>query len=99
MWMNIQTHRAMQKWRKSKGKYFTSSKDSKINIQNSISKIRKKTCKNTVEHKGNVETFKYIKNHQSKPFKTVVGLASIVTCNLWMFFEKFEYVADMPYWG
>ena len=30
---------------------------------------------------------------------SVVGLASIVTCNLWMFFEKFEYVADMPYWG
>ena len=30
-------------------------------------------------------------------FGNVVGVASIVTCTLWMFFEKFEYIADMLY--
>ena len=30
-------------------------------------------------------------------FLIVVGVASIVTCTLWMFFEKFEYIADMLY--
>ena len=30
-------------------------------------------------------------------FEAVVGVASIVTCTLWMFFEKFEYIADMLY--
>ena len=30
-------------------------------------------------------------------FVSVVGVASIVTCTLWMFFEKFEYIADMLY--
>ena len=43
------------------------------------------------------QSVKFDCGHRQSQRGSVVGVASIVTCTLWMFFEKFEYIADMLY--